>query len=110
MVNIDWTRVAKPQEDGYDVAVLDNLDWAAFGWQKKVPTTPVTLGGGTIGVCKSRISMSIFDAVDVGDTLTQEWADNQNRYLSPWTAGYRALTNYLDEFWGWQQPGPFGKG
>lgn len=117
MHNIDWSRIAKPQEDGYDVAVLSDFDAAAFGWKKVIPQTPVTLAEGTVGVCSPirhhvhgvNVGMGA-DTIDVGDTVTAAWAARQTQYLSAWPAGYYALQHYLDEFWPWEFQGPYGKG
>jgi hypothetical protein len=98
---IDWSRIAKPQEDGYDVAVLNSMDAVQFGWRKLEPTTPVTLADGAIAVRPTRYSMSMGSGATEALDLTQAWADDQTRYLSAWTAGYRALRGYMDELWPW---------
>ncbi len=34
MVDVDWTRIAKPQDDGYDADIYARFDADAFGWHK----------------------------------------------------------------------------
>lgn len=103
---IDWARVARPQDDGYDSTVLAGLQPT---WTKQSPSSlDVTLCGGRVKVGPCRINMSMGDncvpvELSGGDydppARFHNWTHSLTRYLSGWSAGYRMLQNFLDEFW-----------
>lgn len=101
---IDWARVAKPQDDGYDVWALNVLD-SEHGWYHHTPPADaVTLCEGHIWVrpipdhtVSMSNAISAFEAP--GDIITQEWADYQTSFLNKWPAGYNFIKHFLDEFW-----------
>ena len=99
---IDWTRMAQPQDDGYDTKILCMLETARTGWQKVAPERGVTLCGGRIAVLLDGPN-GIGDAQHATpEQASQEWADNASTYLRQWDAGYYALTEFIDAvqaFW-----------
>lgn len=107
-VGIDWRRIARPQDDGYDSKVIHAFD-TARGWKKAVyEPADVTLCEGQIAIRAPRIAMSMGDGTLVA-TPNQEWANRQTQALNTWDAGYRAMRGYLDELWPWVS-GVVGKG
>lgn len=103
-MTIDWTRLAKPQDDGYDVEVLLTLADINYNYRPRIHAPEgVTLCDGAVAVHAPRINMSMGgNTVDVSDSYTQEEADAQTEFLNKWHAGYVGLCCYLDEFWPWR--------
>jgi hypothetical protein len=98
-VIINWSKVARPQHDGYDTFVLTELD-ALRGWSKRPVTAAVTLANGSIGCPLPNASWWHSEPPPI--VLEQEWADELTRFLNRWTEGYASLISYVDEFWTWR--------
>lgn len=104
-----YTWMAKPQTNGADTDVLQQLDLTRFGWKKHPATTPVTLCDGAIDVYSGK-SPHYKSSLGMGDTLrpalseelSDAWAAAIRPYIQTWSAGHDALARYLDEVWLWQ--------
>jgi hypothetical protein len=96
----DWTRLAKPQPDGYDIHVLNGLDEARFKLASLdiIDSRPVLFGG--IVACDMNRVPDLYRNPDMLKAdVDQTWADAQMEYLTQWEDGTTALALYLDEFW-----------
>lgn len=92
----DWTRVAQPQDDGYDLTVIAACQPQ---WRKRIASTPVTMCDGCTDVVQDATQSWEAD-------LSQAWADGQTAFLQQWPAGYRALVGFLDEYRGYRKYPP----
>lgn len=93
---IDWTRMAKPQDDGYDSDVIVALLAPRFGW---APSNGGSFVGGRVRVVadpfnnRSEFMLNVFADVTPAEIVAVD------RMLAAWPAGYGWLGTFLDEFW-----------
>lgn len=111
-MNIDWSRVAKPQDDGYDADVLEHLLATKWGWTKGVVDTPITLCGNTVAVRPDPYAYGSAEyMVDHFDAFTSDEAAALDKYLAIWPTGFRSMQRTLDEFYPkWFPDRPFMRG
>ncbi len=106
---LDWYRLAKPQDDDYDMNALFELEFKRKQWQKYVAKTPYTLAHGGIAVypganpnAGAHISLGPnTEPCDLSD-ITLEWIQTINPFVDTWTRGVYGLGRFVDEFWTWK--------
>lgn len=104
-INIDWRRVAKPQEDSYDTFILGQFMHEKFGWSKRTPASDtLTMCRGTVEVGRhkdgysSTVLMDVYTQPELVKQLP-ECIAQIDEHLSLWDVGYISLTQFLDEFY-----------
>lgn len=101
-MKIDWSRVARPQADSYDLLVIEHLS--------QLPPsdieTDVTICDGLVNV--AALPPSVGGVSQASPEMVDLWTMQIDAYLDKWTAGYKSIQNFLDTFhplsWG-PQPG-----
>jgi len=101
---IDWKRVAKPQPDGYDSAVIAGYLFDRFGWVKKKPENcRYTLCDGHVAIVADPIHKDEHlvesTMINAHDMWKDEHAAALDPYLRQWHDGHEMLKLFLDEFW-----------
>lgn len=102
--NIDWYRVSKPQDDGYDSLILDQFLTTRFNCNKPTVTSALTLCDGRVAVLPdpgSHTSPAMLDPWNVPDLVSQldRLIADVDHHLKAWPAGYHSLGMFLDEFY-----------
>jgi hypothetical protein len=91
-MQIDWTRMAKPQADGYDGEVIRSLE---------LPRRPQTRGAFRDGIIEAIVDVNGYSDYQVAlcrESLADpRWAVQMTDFLSSWKAGYGFLVSYLDQ-------------
>ena len=106
---IDWARIAKPQPDAYDSAVLGRSLADRWRWTKGVPGPgAVTLVNGHVTVTADPYRYTAKNMADT--TVTRAELDEIDRHLAAWPDGYANMGLFLDEFWPKRSPRGFGTG
>lgn len=103
-MTIEWSRIAKPQDDGYDSHVIATLLHDKYGWTKRPPTAALTMCDNTVAIVPDRFYPESHknDGSNFWTTMedmTPSYIQNIEHFLRPWEAGYHALQQFLDEFW-----------
>jgi hypothetical protein len=101
-MTIDWSRVAKPQDDGYDIQILRQHLVASRGWEKHQPNSVLTMCEGMVAIDDERYfagpTMASF--VEIHERMpSPEDIAKVEKYLKGWPTGYLSLQGFLDEFW-----------
>lgn len=97
-MQIDWARVAQPQPDGYDSAVIAELLQKRFGWVKASRTDSV-LVGGDVAVAPCPFKYQSEYMLDASADVQLDELAAVDKYLAAWPDGYLMLGKFLDEFW-----------
>jgi HEXXH motif-containing protein len=98
--DIDWSRVAKPQPDGYDTTVLAFLLHEQCQWTKHVPAPgSITIVNGAVEVADDPYKMETTRFVSAFEDLTTEEIQAVDRHLAAWPDGYTSLAAFLDYYW-----------
>jgi hypothetical protein len=97
-VATNWRNVAKPQASLYDMAVIAAKDrlWQPITHCTRTPRS--FLGEIYVNTDRS-ITQGEDTFLPSNMDCTHEWADQQVRYLSQWTDGWRSMQMFLDELW-----------
>jgi len=104
-MNIDWTRIAKPQPDGYDSHIIAAILNEKYGWNKISPTSELRLCNGAVAVVQDRqypsdeVGRSDNPMIDGVSYITPEVCAGIDRFLTAWPAGAQMLELFLDEYW-----------
>ena len=105
---IDWARVAKPQQDGYDSRIIAQFLFEKYGWIKKVPLTEFTICDGNVAVVKDhsivtteqeRAYVKKSKVIDGMSRWNDNYATQLDPFLRSWNDGHQMLGLFLDEFW-----------
>lgn len=106
---IDWTRVAKPQPDCYDIDVLRLIEpkWSrAFALNEQ----PAQAYLGPIAVRPERLDKRYEDMSGDFDTTTDTYTTDYLPFVSQWEDGWRCATAFIDELWAFRTVRLMGKG
>jgi hypothetical protein len=98
---IDWTRLAKPQPDHYDIPVLSQLDADRGFTPPPYPDNDPrpALFHGIVPCDVNRVPDLYHHPDMLKADVDQTWANAQMEYLTAWKDGATSLSLYLDEFW-----------
>lgn len=102
---IDWYRVSKPQDDLYDTQIMAQCLLEKFNWTKVIPTGPLTMCNGTVGVVKDSGShqapgiMADPSEYPEVDAQVETFVRQVDDHLSGWPTGYLSLQHFLDEYY-----------
>lgn len=113
--SIDWYRVSKPQDDGYDTEVMSVILSEQYGWVKQIPASPLTMCNGTVAVvpggdrCNgtaarrrggARPSLYMADPWNIPhiEAEIEHFVRQADDHLSAWPTGYTSLQKFLDAY------------
>jgi len=104
-MEIDWKRIAKPQDDGYDSHIISTILNEKYGWKKIQPTSELRLCNGTVAIVADRqyksnqLEHPDNHMIDGMSYMTPEVCAGIDHYLTAWPEGSQMLSLFLDEYW-----------